>query len=213
MPGGITAPTGACTNLSVPNYGSATLAVTTGGYYCNFNIGGSLSAVIPPGTYWVDWFSLGGAATLKMDGVHLFITGKGVSNAFSVGGSGSLSMAGTMLYLKSGSFSFSGNSGTLTWTAPGSSDTYKGLSLYLDRTNGSTASLSGSAAISALSGTWYAPASACTFTGNTNTVVYSQFICNTIVVNGSSKLVIKYDSNLIYQVGSGAGSPEVSLDE
>jgi hypothetical protein len=208
-----TQPTGSCTNVSFPSYGSYTAPVTTGGYYCGFDVGGSLTAVIPPGTYWVDYFALGGAATLKMDGVHLFITGKNHSSAFSVGGSGSISMAGTMLYLKTGSFSFSGAGGTLKWTAPGSGDTYQGLSLYLDRANGSTASLSGSAAISALSGTWYAPASACSFTGATNTVVYSQFICNTIQVTGSSKLTIKYDSTLVYQVSTEGGAPEVSLDE
>lgn len=208
-----TGPTGSCSNVSFPSYDSYTAPVTSGGYYCNFDVGGSVNAIIPPGTYWVDYFSLGGAATLKMDGVHLYITGKNHSNAFSVGGSASLSMAGTMLYIKSGSFSFSGASGTLTWTAPGSGDTYQGLSLYMDRANTSSASLSGSAAISALSGTWYGPAADCSFTGATNTVVYSQFICDTVTITGSSRLKIKYDSTQVYQVPVTGGASQVSLDE
>ena len=64
-----------------------------------------------------------------------------------------------------------------------------------------------------MSGTWYAPASACSFTGNTNTTVYSQFICDTVTVTGSSKLLIKYDSNLIYQVGQTGSPSTVSLVE
>jgi len=208
-----TPPTGSCTNVSFPSWGSFTAPVSSGGYYCNFNVGGSVDAVIPPGTYWVDWFSLGGAAKLKMDGVHLYVTGKGRSNSFSVNGSGSISMAGTMLYLKSGSFSFTGASGTLTWTAPGEGDIYQGLALYLDRANSSAASLTGSAAIAALSGTWYAPASSCSFTGATNTTIYSQFICDTITVTGSSNLKIKYDSTLVYQVSTAGGTPQVSLVE
>ena len=208
------APTGSCDkSWSFPSNGNYTAPVTSGGYYCNFNVAGSVNAIIPPGTYWVDYFSLGGAATLKMDGVHLYITGKGNSSAFSVGGSGTISMLGTMLYLKTGSFSFSGASGTLNWTAPGNGDVYKGLSLYMDRSNTSSASLSGSAALGTVSGTWYAPASACSFSGATNTTVYSQFICDTINVSGSSKLVIKYDSTLVYQVPVTGGSPSVGLDQ
>lgn len=207
-------PDGGCTNLSVPNWGTFTgSAMKSGAYYCNLDFGGSVTATIPPGTYWTNSFSLGGAAKLTMDGVHLYITGKGASNAFSVGGSASVSMMGTMVYIRSGAFSFSGASGTLNWTAPGSGQEYQGLSLYLDRDNGSDASLSGSAAIGSMSGTWYAPASACSFTGNTNTTIYSQFICDTVKVTGSSNLKIKYDSSLVYQVSTPGQASEVSLIE
>jgi len=205
-------PTTSCETLNVPNWGTHNLDLVSGKYYCKFDIGGSANVTIPPGTYWVNSFSLGGAAKLKMDGVQLYITGNGTSNGFTVGGSGSISMLGTMVYIQSGSFSFSGASGTLDWTAPESGE-YHGLSLFLDRENSSKASLSGSAAIGSMSGTWYAPASACSFTGNTNTTVYSQFICDTVTVTGSSKLLIKYDSNLIYQVGQTGSPSTVSLVE
>lgn len=207
------APSGSCTNISVPSWGSHTLNMTQGQYYCNLNIGGSAHVTIPPGTYWVKSFSLAGAAKLVMDGVHLYITGDGVTNAFSVGGSASASMMGTMIYIKNGSFGFSGASGTLNWTAPGEGQEYQGLSLFLDRDNGANASLTGSAQIGAMSGTWYAPASKCSFTGATNTTVYSQFICDTVTVTGSSKLVIKYDSTLVYQVGTAGAAPTISLVE
>lgn len=205
-------PVGSCTNYSFPSYGSHTAAVTSGGYYCNFDVGGSVDATIPPGTYWVDWFSLGGAAKLKMDGVHLYVTGKGKTTSFAIGGSGSVSMDGTMVYVKSGGFDMGGASGTLRWTAPGSGQ-YQGLGLYLDRSNSSPAKLHGSATITALSGTWYAPASACSFNGHVTTVVYSQFVCDTITVTGSSNLTIKYDSDLVYQVPTSGGAPEVALVE
>ncbi|NLG99946.1 MAG: hypothetical protein GX491_21520 [Chloroflexi bacterium] len=206
-------PTGKCQNISFPSYGSYTAPVASGNYYCSFDVGGSVDAVIPPGTYWVDYFSLSGAAKLKMDGVHLYITGKNASNAFSVGGSASISMDQTMLYLKSGSFSFSGASGPTKWTAPGEGSPYQGLALFLDRSNNSPAKLSGSSAVKAMSGTWYAPASACSFTGATSATIYSQFVCDTITLHGSSNLKVVYDSDLVYQVPTSNKAPQVSLDE
>jgi hypothetical protein len=206
-------PKGSCTTISVPNYGTHNLSLTSGTYYCSFDIGGSTVATIPPGTYWVNSFNLSGAARLVMDGVHLYITGNGASNAFSVGGSTTISMKGTMLYIKSGAFNFTGASGTLHWTAPGAGQEYPGLSLYMDRSNTSSASQTGSTTIGSMSGTWYAPASTCSFTGATNTTIYSQFICNKVTVTGSSKLIIKYDGTLVYQVGSTGSGPSVSLIE
>lgn len=206
-------PEGNCTHLSIPNYGAYTPALISGGYYCNFDFNGSVSATISPGTYWVDYFSLGGAATLKMDGVQLYVTGKKKKTSFDVGGSGSLSMLGTMVYLKSGAFSFSGAGGTFDWTAPGPGQPYEGLSLYLDRDNSSTASVVGSAYISDMSGTWYAPGSACKFVGATETTIYSQFICDTVEVNGSANLTIRYDADKVYQISEPSIQPQVTLAE
>lgn len=207
-------PTESCTKLSIQNWGGPHKpAMVSGKYYCNIDVGGSASVIIPPGTYWTDSFSLGGAASLVMDGVHLYITGKKANNAFTVGGSGSVSLMGTMVYIQSGSFSFNGAGGTLNWTAPGAGQEYQGLALYMDRANSSAADLTGSAKIGQMSGTWYAPASACSFVGATKTTVYSQFICDTVKVTGSANLTIKYDSTLVYQVSTPGQASEVSLAE
>lgn len=205
-------PAGSCTTLNFPSYGTFNPAMTSGGYYCDLNIGGSVTSTIPPGTYWVDSFSLGGSAKLTMDGVQLFITGKGATNAFEMKGSTKISMVGTMVYVRSGAFYLHGSSGALAWTAPGTGE-YQGLALFIDRTNTSQASQTGSTTISNESGTWYAPASKCSFTGSTATTVYSQFICDTITVTGSSNLTIKYDSTLVYQAPAQGTVSEVSLEE
>jgi Flp pilus assembly protein TadG len=205
-------PTGTCKSVSFPSWGTFNPALVSGSYYCNFNVGGSVTSTIPPGTYWVDSFDLSGAARLKMDGVHLYITGKNGGTAFNMGGSTSISMKETMLYLKNGAFSINGASGTLDWSAPTTGE-YKGLALFMDRSNSSMASQTGSTSVAAQSGTWYAPASKCSYTGATNTVVRSQFICDTIRVTGSSNLTIKYDSTLVYQVPVPMSQPQVSLAE
>ncbi len=83
--GAPTYPTGGCTTINLPSdiweYGSwsnpYTVPLTSGGYYCLPDFGASWYYIIPPGTYWVDNFSLSGAAKLKMDGVTLLITGVG----------------------------------------------------------------------------------------------------------------------------------------
>lgn len=207
-------PTGSCQSVSLPNWGGSTsnrivVPMANGGYYCDLTVGGSVVAELRPGTYWVNSFDLGGAADLLMDGVHLYIK----SGGFKWGGSAKLSMLGTMLYIKGGVFSFSGGSGTLNWTAPGLGDPYQGLVLYMDRGNSSTVSQNGSTSLGNVSGTWYAPASHCSFTGNTNTTIYSQFICDTVAVQGSSSLIIKYDGNLIYQKPVSGTVSEVNLTE
>lgn len=205
-------PAGSCTNLDFPNYGTFNPTMTSGGYYCDLDIGGSVTSKIPPGTYWVDSFSLGGSAKLTMDGVQLFITGKGASTAFKMAGSTTISMVGTMIYVRSGAFSLVGSSGALAWTAPGTGD-FQGLALFMDRANNSPASQTGSTTISNESGTWYAPASKCSFTGSTSTTIYSQFICDKITVTGSSNLTIQYDSTLVYQAPAQGTVSEVSLEE
>ncbi len=205
-------PAGTCTTLTFPNYGTFNPTMTSGGYYCNLNIGGSVTSTIPPGTYWVDSFSLSGSAKLTMDGVQLFITGNGATTAFQMGGSTKISMVGTMIYIRSGAFSLNGSSGSLAWTAPGTGE-YQGLALFMDRNNSSAANQTGSTAISSESGTWYAPASKCSFTGATVTTIYSQFICDTITVTGSSNLTIKYDSTLVYQAPAQGSVCQVSLEE
>lgn len=206
-----TPPTGSCASVSIPSWGSHTINMTSGGYYCNLSISGSASAVLPPGTYWVNSFSMSGATTLVMDGVQLYVK----TGGFSVSGSAQItSMQGTMIYIKQGAFSFSGASGAqLNWTAPGEGQPYRGLALYMDRANASNASLSGSATIRQMSGTWYAPAATCSFTGASTNYVYSQFICDKVAVTGSGTLKIKYDSTLVYQIETPGGASSVSLIE
>ncbi len=211
-----TPPTGSCTTLTIQNWGPQQKpAMVSGTYYCDLTVGGSADVIIPPGTYWVDKFDLSGAAKLDMSGVNLFITGKGYTSSsfvFHMGGSTTLKAVGTMIYIKNGSFGVEGASG-FNWSAPASGP-YQGLALYMDRNNtGSTAAQTGSTTVTAESGTWYAPSSACKFGGATGTVVKSQFICSTINVHGSSELTIKYDGTLVYQVSSSNAPPSVSLME
>ena len=209
-------PSGNCTTITASSSQTQTLAMTSGGYYCDLSIGGSGKITIPPGTYWVNSFSAAGSSVVTMDSVNLYITGintskpaKTIDPAFKVGGSARVSMIGTMIYIKAGGFDASGSSGMTKWSGPTSGD-FKGLALFMDRGNAATVNQNGSSELKAQSGTWYAPASACTFNGSTSTIIYSQFICDTVSVVGSSTLKIKYDSTLVYDPGS---SPMVSLME
>jgi hypothetical protein len=199
-------PTGSCETISTPSYGTQTLAMVTGHYYCSVSIGGSLTATIPPGKYWVNSFSVSGDASLTMNGSELYIK----TGGFSASGSGKITMKGTMVYIKAGAFSASGAAKMDYWTGP-TSGTYQGLILYMDRANSSAVSQSGSASLVEEKGTWYAPASACTFSGNTPTTVYAQFICSTINISGSSALKIQYDGDVVYQVPVTGSVPQVSL--
>lgn len=208
-----TPPTGSC--ITLPKYNNSdtkTLSLVNGAYYCNIDIGGSTKITVPPGTYWVNTFSVGGSADANISGVTLYITGIGSNNgnpAFKVGGSGTLNAEGTMIYIKSGGFDLMG-SGKITWTAPGSGP-YQGLALYMDRANSSEVEQGGSARLMDQSGTWYAPASHCRYHGSTDTTIYSQFICSTIEVDGSSELTVKYDSAKVFQKETEAGVPSVGL--
>jgi hypothetical protein len=145
---------------------------------------GSTDHTLNPGCY--NGISQGGSGDLTLNpGIYYFATG-GISSS----GSGDITANGVMIYLKQGGFGMNG-SGDFTIT-PITSGPYKGLSVYMDRDNHSSYSMTGSGD-SSFSGTIYAPSSAVTITGSGGTLVLdSQILCYTATLIGSGNLALNY---------------------
>ncbi len=149
---------------------------------------GSTAHTINPGCY--TSISQTGSGNLTLNPGIYYVTGN-----VSMTGSGDLTANGVMIYMASGTFSMTG-SGDLK-ISPMTTGDYKGLSLYMDRSNNSSISMTGSGG-SSYSGTIYAPASAITVTGSGGTFVLdSQILCSSATLTGSGDLNLLYnpDSN------------------
>jgi len=141
------------------------------GCYTNIRLTGSGSLTLNPGIY--------------------YITGDVTSS-----GSGKFTANGVLLYLQSGEFGLNG-SGALNISAM-TSGPYAGLSIYMDRSNPSDVSLTGSGT-SSFTGTIYAPASDYELTGSGGTlVVDSQIIASTAALTGSGNINLNYTGSNNY---------------
>jgi Flp pilus assembly protein TadG len=142
------------------------------GYYpSGLSLTGGYTAVFSPGTYFMN-------------------------GAFKVNGNSSsaLTGSGVMIYVDgSGSVSIAGN-GSVTLSPP-TSGTYQGLSIFQDRANTSTLSITGNGAFN-LSGTVYAADAIAKVTGNGD-VVGSQYIVGQFQNKGAGnngQVVINYNN-------------------
>jgi len=155
-----------------------------GGSCPTISYSGSTDHTLSPGCY--TSISQSGSGDLTLDpGVYYISTG-GINSS----GSGNITAHGVMIYLKQGAFGMNG-SGDFDIT-PITSGPYTGLSIYMDRNNTSSYSMTGSGD-SSFTGTVYAPAASVSITGSTGTmVVDSQIISYTTTLIGSG------DLNLVY---------------
>jgi hypothetical protein len=97
---------------------------------------------------------------------------------------GNASMRGTGVTLDLlGSSNLTGNI-TLDLTAP-TSGTYNGILIYQPSSNANSLSLTGNAG-STLEGIIYAPAAAVTFTGNSSTNIYTDFVVGSLTLTGNA---------------------------
>jgi hypothetical protein len=133
-----------------------------------------------------------GSGDFTANGVTLYMH----SGNVSMTGSGDVTANGSLFYMKTGSLSLTG-SGDLHVSAM-ASGAYKGLAVYMDRANTSSASFTGSGN-SSFTGTVYAPASNYTLTGSGGTlVVDSQIICSAATVTGSGNINLNYNGENNY---------------
>jgi hypothetical protein len=129
------------------------------------------------------------------------------SKGFSATG-GTITGDGIIIYLEQGPFD-PGGSVLLNLSAELTSDTlvdpdyndWEGLLLYLDPSNTSATSISGTSATS-YTGTIYAPSSECTLNGTGDNIGFlsSQIICSSIKITGTAALTIDHNESEIYNL-------------
>ncbi|HTP00590.1 MAG TPA: pilus assembly protein TadG-related protein [Anaerolineales bacterium] len=167
------------------------------GCYGAVNQTGSGNLTLNPGRF--TSINNTGSGVMTLNPGLYYITG---SNGIRNTGSGDVIGNGVLIYMADGGFNMTG-SGDLTLT-PMTTGDYKGLTIYMDRSNDSAFSMTGSGN-STFSGTVYAPASDLTFTGSgTPFVLDSQIIGYTATLTGSGGLSLAFNASHNFQVPSDA---------
>jgi Flp pilus assembly protein TadG len=147
--------------------------------------GGSTDVVLNPGCY--EKIRRTGSGKLTFNPGIYYISGP---DGISASGTGDVTANGVMIYVEQGPIALDG-SGNLT-ISPMTSGDYKGLSIYMDRSNVQGYSMSGSGS-SSFTGTIYAPSSYVKINGSGGTlVVDSQILCYTAELIGSGNLQLNY---------------------
>ncbi len=150
---------------------------------------------------WNDTFPPKGVTQLA-SGVYCLTDG------FEVSGNQTLTGHGVTIVVQKGDVRFEGNA-NLVLDASDSGD-YRGLLIFLPKTNDSQVTLNGDAA-SSFTGTILAPASQIVIAGNNSSDgFHSQIIGRSIEVNSSGKVAIVYSSQENYDVIT---MPEVQLSQ
>lgn len=175
-------PTGVCSNLQITDGNPHSIDP---GLYCRVSLSGSGDVALNPGVYWIE------------------------SGDFTITGTSNVTGHGILIYLGSGAGKFNlAGLGNIT-LSPSNLGDYAGLTVYMDRGNGRSLSVTGNGTLTSISGTLYSPSSRVELTGNSGvTVLYAQFIANEILIGGNGDLQLIYDPDRIIQV-----PPSVSLVE
>src|SRR5262249_23267204 len=121
------------------------------------------SGSYPPG-YYSQGISVGNNQSVTLQpGVYVLGGGNGKKGGITVGAGGSVTGNGVMLFLASGGLSISAG-GSITLSPP-TSGTYKDLTIFQSRTNGTADSISGNGNSTNIQGTLYFPAATLNLTG------------------------------------------------
>lgn len=157
--------------------GSTTLnpGVYTGG----LAISGSASVYLNPGIYYINGggINMSGTTSIVGSGVMIYNTGGGSIN---LSGTGSIQLN------------------------PMTTGTYAGISIFQDRANTASATLSGGSNISN-TGTFYFPAATLTLSGTSGTAAMgAQVIASKLTISGGAGIAVNYDSSV-------AGSSSLAL--
>lgn len=166
-------PSGSCTTIQLTGNNDATLDP---GLYCSIKATGNGDLTLNPGIYWIE------------------------KGEFAATGNGDVVLDKAMIYMGpgAGKFSLTGN-GNLSVTPPNSGD-YKGLALFVDRSNTNDVALHGNGSSTSVGGTFYAPSAAITLTGNgTSTTMDAQIISKTLVLTGNGNLILNFKTGSVYQ--------------
>jgi hypothetical protein len=172
--GGMTVQSSSTLSLS-----SGTTTLNPGVYTGGLAISGSASVQLNPGIYYINGggINMSGPSSLIGSGVTIYNTGGG---AINLSGTGSISLN------------------------PTTSGTYAGITMFQDRSNTASATLSGGSNISN-TGTFYFPNAALTLSGTSGTAtVGAQVITNKLTLSGGAGIKVNYDSSV-------AGSSSLAL--
>ncbi|MDE3105880.1 MAG: Tad domain-containing protein [Acidobacteriota bacterium] len=149
--------------LAAPSYNSSSCVTMpstnplTPGCYNGISLGGNSSLTLSSGTYIINGnFSISGKASITGTGVTLVLLG-------------STSIVGT---------------GVVDLTAP-TSGTYSGILFYQPSTNTNSITLVGNSG-STIEGVQYAPSADVSFTGNSGSTIYTDFVANSLSLVGNS---------------------------
>jgi hypothetical protein len=158
---------------------SGTTTLNPGVYTGGLAISGSASVYLNPGVYYINGggINMSGPSSIIGSGVMIYNTGGG---AINLSGAGNISLN------------------------PMISGTYAGITMFQDRSNTASATLSGGSNISN-TGTFYFPSATLTLSGTSGTAaVGAQVIANKLALSGGAGIKVNYDNSV-------AGSSSLAL--
>jgi Flp pilus assembly protein TadG len=161
--------------------GTSTRTLSPGVYNGGITMSGSSSVTLQPGSYYINGggITMSGSSSISGNGVMIYNTGGG---AINLSGTGTVALN------------------------PMSSGTYAGITIFQDRSNTSSATMSGGSNMNN-TGTFYFPGSTLTLSGGTGVgVIGAQFIANKLTFSGTSGIKVNYDSSV-------AGTSSLALVE
>jgi hypothetical protein len=158
--------------------GTSSRTLNPGVYNGGINLSGSSSITLNPGVYYINGggINMSGATDITGSGVFIYSTGGGTIN-------------------------LSGTSGIKL--SPMTSGTYAGITMFQDRADTNSVSMSGGSDINN-SGTFYFPSATLNLSGSSGVANFgSQFIVNKIAFSGASGIDINYNSSVASQSSFG----------
>jgi hypothetical protein len=151
--------------------GETSLTLNPGIYNGGIDLSGTSSVTLNPGIYYINGggIDMSGATDITGNGVFIYITG-----------GGSVDMSGT----------------TSISLSPMPSGTYAGITMFQDRSNSNSVTMSGGANINN-TGTFYFPSATLNLSGGSGVTTFgAQFIVNKIGFSGNSPIDINYGSSV-----------------
>jgi Flp pilus assembly protein TadG len=155
-------------------YANGNRTLSPGVYHGGISISGQANVILLPGIYYMDGggFSMTGQGNLYAAGVMIYNAPKSSSDVINISGS---------------------NGGSVTMTPP-VSGTYRGLTLFQNRTATQDMTISGNGNFN-VTGTFYASNALLNVTGNGAANIGSQYISRLLDVTGGAGLLIDYNPN------------------
>jgi hypothetical protein len=160
------------------NLQNGTTDLQPGVYVGGIQATSTASINLAPGIYYMDGggFQFTSAGSLEADGVMIYNAPKNSSDAVTINGSGPLNLSGP------------------------TSGIYKGLTVFVDRTQDVPVNVQGNGSQTVISGTFYDAGGLISLAGNGGvTNMQSQFICRAMNITGNGSINISWNPQLIAQ--------------
>lgn len=158
------------------HYSNGSKTISPGVYNGGITITGQANVTMQPGIYYMKGggFSFSGQGNLVANGVMIYNDPQGPSDNISLSGS---------------------NGGSVTMTPP-TTGTYKGMTLFQERTAENTMNISGNGGFY-VTGTFYTANSLMNVTGNGDAHIGSQYISRLLDLNGTGNMLIDYNPDQV----------------